>query len=83
MAGPKGRTGEDLFPAEGPRVRIRNALLALLMVALTATSTGYAVTAVPESFGNSGRRTFYSDQTLVVRNNWGPEPATPASPEIK
>ena len=50
---------------------------------LTATQGGYAVTAVPESFGNSGSRTFYSDQTLVIRNNWGQEPATPASPEIK
>lgn len=50
---------------------------------VTATPTGYAVTAVPDSFGNSGRRTFYSDQTLVIRNNWGQEPATPTSPEIK
>jgi hypothetical protein len=40
------------------------------------------VIAVPDSFGNSGRRTFYSDQTLVIRNNWGQEPATPTSPEI-
>lgn len=50
---------------------------------LAQTQAGYAVTAVPESFGNSGSRTFYSDQTLVIRNNWGQEPATPASPEIK
>ena len=50
---------------------------------LAATPSGYAVAAVPESFGNSGSRTFYSDQTLVIRNNWGQEPATPASPEIK
>jgi type IV pilus assembly protein PilA len=50
---------------------------------LTATTRGYSITAVPESFGNSGRRTFYSDQSLVIRNNWGQEPATPASPEIK
>jgi type IV pilus assembly protein PilA len=50
---------------------------------LTTTPTGYAITALPDSFGNSGRRTFYSDQTLVIRNNWGQEPATPASPEIK
>ena len=49
---------------------------------LSATPTGYAITAVPDSFGNSGRRTFYSDQTLVIRNNWGQEPATPTSPEI-
>jgi type IV pilus assembly protein PilA len=50
---------------------------------LTATPSGYAITAVPDSFGNTGSRTFYSDQTLVIRNNWGQEPATPASPEIK
>ena len=40
---------------------------------VVATPTGYAVTAVPESFGNSGRRTFYSDQTLVIRSSWGQE----------
>jgi prepilin-type N-terminal cleavage/methylation domain-containing protein len=50
---------------------------------LTATPSGYSVVAVPESFGNSGSRTFFSDQTLVIRNNWGQEPATPTSPEIK
>jgi type IV pilus assembly protein PilA len=50
---------------------------------LTATPTGYAITAIPDSFGNTGSRTFYSDQSLVIRNNWGQEPATPASPEIK
>jgi len=50
---------------------------------VAATPSGYAVTAVPDSFGNSGRRTFFSDQTLVIRNNWSQEPATAASPEIK
>jgi prepilin-type N-terminal cleavage/methylation domain-containing protein len=47
------------------------------------TPTGYAVTAVPETFNSTGRRTFYSDQTLVVRNNWSQDPATANSPEIK
>src|SRR6478752_989366 len=28
---------------------------------LTATPTGYAITAIPDSFGNTGSRTFYSD----------------------
>jgi prepilin-type N-terminal cleavage/methylation domain-containing protein len=50
---------------------------------VTATPTGYAVNANPETFGSSGRRTFYSDQTLVVRNNWTQEPASVTSPEIK
>ena len=49
---------------------------------LTATQGGYAITAVPDSSGNSGGRSFYSDQTLAIRNNFGQEPATAASPEI-
>ena len=44
---------------------------------------GYTVTAVPEVFGNTGRRTFFSDQTLVIKENWGAEPATVTSKEIK
>jgi type IV pilus assembly protein PilA len=51
--------------------------------AVTASATGYSITAVPDTFGNSGRRTFFSDQTLVIRNNWTQEPATVTSPEIK
>jgi len=47
------------------------------------TATGYAVTAVPETFNSTGRRTFYSDQTLQIRNNWTQEPANANSPEIK
>lgn len=50
---------------------------------VSGTPTGYAISAVPESFNSSGRRTFYSDQTLVVRNNWSQEPATASSPELK
>jgi len=48
-----------------------------------AAPTGYVVTAVPEAFNNTGRRTFYSDQTLVIRNNWSQEAANVNSPEIK
>src|SRR5258708_4007266 len=51
--------------------------------AVQASPTGYSVTAVPEAFNSSGRRTFFSDQTLVIRNNWSQEPATVASAEIK
>lgn len=50
---------------------------------VAATKEGYTVSAVPKAFNNTGRRTFYSDQTLVVRENWGAEPATPQSKEIK
>ena len=51
--------------------------------AVQSTATGYAVTAVPETFNSTGRRTFYSDQTLQIRNNWTQEPANANSPEIK
>lgn len=50
---------------------------------VTPTQTGYAVIATPVTFGGTGRRTFYSDQSLVIRENWGPEAANPQSPEIK
>ena len=49
---------------------------------VAATPTGYAVTAVPEQFGGSGRRTFYSDQTMTIRNNWSQEVANVNSPPI-
>jgi len=48
---------------------------------LAASPTGYTVSAVPKTFGSTGRRTFYADQTGVIRENWGQEPATPTSPE--
>lgn len=50
---------------------------------LTGTPTGYSITAVPVAFNNTGRRTFYSDQTLVIRQNWGQEPANAQSKEIQ
>jgi type IV pilus assembly protein PilA len=50
---------------------------------ITQTPTGYAVNAVPKAFGSTGRRTFYSDQTGIVRENWGADPATAQSPELK
>ncbi len=50
---------------------------------VTGTQTGYGVAAEPNAFGNTGRRTFFSDQSLVIRQNWGQEPATVASKEIQ
>ncbi len=46
------------------------------------TPTGYRVIAVPVAFNRDGRRTFYSDQTMVLRENWGPDAATPNSAEV-
>jgi prepilin-type N-terminal cleavage/methylation domain-containing protein len=49
---------------------------------VAASANGYTVTVIPEQFGSSGRRTFYSDQTLAIHENWSVEPATAASPTI-
>lgn len=46
---------------------------------LQETETGYEIHAEPVTYGSTGRRTFYSDQTLEVRQNWGQEPATAQS----
>jgi type IV pilus assembly protein PilA len=50
---------------------------------IVPTPEGYSITAIPQKFGNSARRSFYSDQALVIRNSWTPEPATATSPPIK
>ena len=49
---------------------------------LQLTKEGYQVNANPVAFGNTGRRTFFSDQSMVIRNNYSAEPATAQSPEI-
>ncbi len=49
---------------------------------ITGTPGGYSVTAVPKTFGSTGRRTFFSDQTAVIRENWGQDPASANSGEI-
>jgi type IV pilus assembly protein PilA len=46
------------------------------------SQTGYSINANPETYGTSGGRTFFSDQTLVIRNNYGQEPASVNSPEL-
>lgn len=50
---------------------------------MTATPAGYTVTAVPKTYNTTGRRTFYSDQTMILHQNWSAEPANASSPEMK
>ena len=50
---------------------------------LTGSQCGYTINANPIAFNSSGSRTFYSDQSMVVRENYGPEPATPTSKELR
>ena len=50
---------------------------------LTATPGGYTINANPKVYNSTGRRTFFSDQNMTIRQNWGQEPATATSPELK
>ena|SRR5579883_1765194 len=50
---------------------------------LTGNGGGYVINANPKTFGNSGDRTFYSDQSMTIKVNEGPEPATATSKEMK
>jgi|ERR1017187_1833643 type IV pilus assembly protein PilA len=50
---------------------------------VSAVPGGYVVNGVPLAYGSSGSRSFYSDQSMVVRENDGPEPATAQSKELR
>ncbi len=50
---------------------------------LQASPIGYTVNGNPVAYNVTGSRTFFSDQTLVVREKYGQEPATVNDKEIK
>jgi type IV pilus assembly protein PilA len=77
-SGQPGPAGADLIPGD----------LALgkktgYIFTLQGSPTGYTVNANPEVYNSTGRRSFYSDQTLVIRDHYGPEPATAQDKELK
>ena len=77
-SGNPGPSGADLIPGD-----LAAGLKTGYNFLLQPAPTGYMVQANPVTYNNTGRRTFYSDQSLAIRENWGPEPATPTSKEIK
>jgi type IV pilus assembly protein PilA len=76
-SGAAGPTAADIIPKN-----LADGHASGYIFTVTATPTGYAINANPEQFGSTGSRTFYSDQTLVTRNNYTQEPATVTSPAI-
>jgi type IV pilus assembly protein PilA len=50
---------------------------------LTATPQGYTLNVNPKVFNSTGRRTFYSDQSMTIHQNWTQEPANATSAELK
>jgi len=76
-SGQAGPAGADLLPRD-----LSQGTKGGYNFVLEPTPAGYKVTAVPTAYGNTGRRTFYSDQTMAIREHWGQEPATASSPEL-
>jgi len=50
---------------------------------VTGNQSTYVVNATPVTCGSDGNRSFYSDQTMVVRDATCPEPATAESKELR
>ena len=50
---------------------------------LAATPKGYTINANPKIYNSTGHRTFYSDDTLAIHQNWSQEPANASSLELK
>jgi type IV pilus assembly protein PilA len=50
---------------------------------LAASPSGYTLNVNPKVFNSSGRRTFYSDQNMIIHQNWSAEAANASSPEMK
>jgi prepilin-type N-terminal cleavage/methylation domain-containing protein len=76
-SGQPGPEGADLIPKD-----LASGTKGGYNFVMEGTATGYKINANPVAYGNTGRRSFYSDQTMVIREHWGQEPATANSPEI-
>jgi prepilin-type N-terminal cleavage/methylation domain-containing protein len=77
-SGQEGPTAAGLIPGDLSKGKKTG-----YVFALAGGPSGYTITAIPEAYNSTGRRSFFSDQTQVVRENWGAEPATATSSEIK
>ena len=50
---------------------------------MAGSEAGYQVHANPDIFKTTGDRTFFTDQNMVIRQNFGQEPASASSAEFK
>ena len=76
--GQPGPAAADLIPGD-----LAKGVKSGYQFILAGGPQGYAFNANPTVYNSTGRRSFFSDQTLVIRENYGPEPATATSSEIK
>ncbi len=70
-SGPDNAAAANLISRNGVRGEIGTYRLML-----TKLPAGYSVEAVSAERGKSGRRSFYSDQTQVISESFGPKRAT-------
>ncbi len=76
--GAAGPSSADLIPAD-----LAAGTKGGYTFTLHGSPKGYTLNANPVKYGSTGRRTFFSDESLVIRAHFGPEPATAASDEVK
>lgn len=50
---------------------------------MVGSPQGYGVNAEPQVFNTTGKRSFFTDQSTVIREHTGNEPASVNDPEIK
>lgn len=77
-SGSEGPGGANLIPGELAK-GVKNGYQFILQ----GNANSYTINANPVAFNSTGRRTFFSDMSNVIHENWGAEPATANSPEVK
>ncbi len=77
-SGQEGPAGANLIPSD-----LAAGIKGGFSFVMEATPTGYRLVVTPVAFNRDGRRSFYSDQTMVLRQNWGADPASASSPEVQ
>jgi len=77
-SGQPGPSAAELIPGE-----LAQGVKTGYVFQLQGGPAGYTVNCNPQVYNSTGRRTFFSDHTLVIRENWGQEPASAQSKEIK
>lgn len=77
-SGNAGPSASDLLPGD-----LSQGTKGGYLFVVTGGPTGYTINANPVAYNTSGSRTFFTDQSLVIRENYGPEPASLTSKEIK
>ena len=76
--GVAGASGADLIPSD-----LASGVKGGYRFTLQGGPNGYRLQALPISYGKTGVRGFYTDESLVVHQNVGPAPATAADPELR